>query len=79
MSRPGTRSCCLQGWRIGGSNSSSDFLVVGCYPPGQQPDLLRGDLGDRQKADANIAKVAMPFSDPVGGSGGPLLRHWKGR
>jgi len=58
-------------------DSSSDFLVVGCYPPGQDWDLLRGEPGERPRADANIAKVPTPATDPVGGKGGPLLRHWK--
>jgi uncharacterized protein YjlB len=57
-------------------NSTGDFLVVGCYPPGQQMDLLRGQPGDRPKADENIAKVPLPGSDPVGGTSGPLPALW---
>ena len=57
-------------------DSSGDFLVVGCYPPGQSWDLLRGESGDRPMADQNIARVPRPVSDPVAGSGGPLLKHW---
>lgn len=58
--------------------SSGDFLVVGCYPPGQDWDLLRGEAGDRPAADRNIARVPLPVSDPVAGANGPLLRHWRG-
>ena len=58
-------------------DSSSDFLVVGCYPPGQNWDLLRGEADDRPRADHNIARVPMPSTDPVGGAGGPLLAHWR--
>lgn len=58
-------------------DSSSDFLVVGCYPPGQNWDLLRGEAGDRPMADQNIARVPRPGSDPVGGNSGPLLTHWR--
>jgi uncharacterized protein YjlB len=58
-------------------SSSEDFLVVGCYPPGQDWDLLRGEPGDRPKADANIARVPLPQSDPVGGSDGPLRKKWR--
>lgn len=58
-------------------DSSGDFLVVGCYPPGQDWDLLRGDVGDRPHADHNIARVPQPTTDPVGGAGGPLLSHWR--
>jgi uncharacterized protein YjlB len=56
--------------------SSGDFLVVGGYPPGQDWDLLRGEPGDRPRADQNIAKVAIPKTDPVGGAKGPLIREW---
>ena len=58
-------------------DSSGDFLVVGCYPPGQNWDLLRGEAGDRPKADQNIARVPRPGSDPVAGNNGPLLAHWR--
>jgi uncharacterized protein YjlB len=58
-------------------DSSGDFLVVGCYPPGQNWDLLRGDVGDRPHADHNIARVPVPITDPAGGAFGPLLTHWR--
>ncbi len=57
--------------------SSSDFLVVGCYPPGQSWDLLRGSPGERPDADRNIEQVPLPRNDPVGGAAGPLLSHWR--
>ncbi len=56
--------------------SSSDFLVVGCYPPGQDWDLLRGEPGDRPQADENIARVPLPRTDPVGGADGALVEKW---
>ena len=57
--------------------SSADFLVVGCYPPGQEDwDLLRGNPDERPKADENIARVPLPKTDPVTGAGGALLQHW---
>lgn len=58
-------------------DSSGDFLVVGCYPPGQNWDLLRGTAGDRPVADRNIEGVPLPRTDPVSGIGGPLLSHWR--
>lgn len=58
-------------------DSSADFLVVGCYPPGQDWDLLRGQAGDRPQADRNIARVSLPKTDPVGGAEGPLVVHWR--
>jgi uncharacterized protein YjlB len=58
-------------------DSSSDFLVVGCYPPGQDWDLLRGEPGERTLALRNIASVEMPASDPVTGGSGPLPKLWR--
>lgn len=57
-------------------SKSDDFLVVGGYPPGQRPDQFRGEPGDRPRADENIARVALPASDPVSGGSGPLLARW---
>jgi uncharacterized protein YjlB len=58
--------------------ASADFLVVGAYPPGQEDfDTLRGNPGDRPKADQNIAQVPVPPSDPVEGSAGSLLELWR--
>lgn len=58
-------------------HSSGDFLVVGCYPPGQSWDLLRGEPGDRPAADHNIARVPMPATDPVGGATGAPMARWR--
>lgn len=60
-------------------SSSPGFLVVGAYPPGQTWDLLRGEPGERPRADQNIARVPMPGTDPVAGEGGPLMRQWARR
>jgi uncharacterized protein YjlB len=57
-------------------SNSADFLVVGAYPPGQDWDLLRGADGERPGADARIAEVPLPKTDPVGGQGGPVLKEW---
>jgi uncharacterized protein YjlB len=59
-------------------SSSPGFLVVGAYPPGQSWDLLRGEPGERPRADRNIAEVPMPRTDPVAGKNGPLVREWAG-
>lgn len=56
--------------------SSPDFLVVGAYPPGFSPDLMRGEAGERPSADERIARVPLPQTDPVGGQGGPVLAKW---
>lgn len=57
-------------------SSSTDFMVVGAYPPGFSSDLLRGEPGERPAADQRIAKVPLPQTDPVGGQGGPVLEKW---
>jgi uncharacterized protein YjlB len=56
--------------------ASSDFLVVGAYPPGQSWDMNYGKAGERPAADRNIARVPLPQTDPVFGSLGPLIDHW---
>jgi uncharacterized protein YjlB len=57
--------------------SSGDFLVVGCYPPGQDWDLLRGEPGDREVALRNIPGVPLPATDPVTGGSAPLPQLWR--
>jgi uncharacterized protein YjlB len=57
--------------------ASADFGVVGAYPDGRDYDVLRGEAGDRPKADENIAVVPLPKTDPLLGREGGLLHHWK--
>lgn len=56
--------------------ASSDFVVVGAYPDGQDWDLNRGRPGERPDADRNIEQVPLPSADPVYGPKGPLVVHW---
>lgn len=56
---------------------SSDFSVVGAYADGTSPDLQYGQAGERPRTDRNIAAVALPKRDPVGGANGALLRLWR--
>ncbi len=56
-------------------SSSDDFAVVGAYPPGQDWDILKGKDGDLERATANIARVPLPETDPVGGKA--LLELWR--
>jgi len=50
---------------------SSDFLVIGAYPPSQNWDICR------EAPDANASKrmagLPFPASDPVNGANGPLV------
>lgn len=56
--------------------SSADFLVCGCYPPGQEnPDLKRAD-DPRDGVEARIAAVPLPETDPLFGARGPLPTAW---
>jgi uncharacterized protein YjlB len=57
--------------------SSSDFHVVGAYPPRQNVDMCYGKPGERPRTDQNIARVSLPAADPVFGKNGPLLNQWR--
>jgi uncharacterized protein YjlB len=57
--------------------STSDFTMVGAYPPGQDPDLQRGESSKRPWALESIAtKVPLPIADPIYGTDGPLMKVW---
>ena len=57
--------------------ASEDFGVIGAYPGGSDYDVLKGDSGERQKADENISKVEIPENDPVYGKMQGLVTLWK--
>jgi uncharacterized protein YjlB len=57
--------------------ASADFAVVGAYPDGREWDLLRGQPGERPRADHNIAALPIPDNDPIYGADGPLRQIWK--
>jgi uncharacterized protein YjlB len=58
-------------------HTSADFAVVGCYANGAEYDMGAGDPAELTEAKARIANVALPVADPVHGSSGPLLSHWR--
>ncbi len=56
--------------------ASSDFLVVGAYPPsGTYDECTKSE--DHGRALKTIPKVGRPRKDPVYGRNGPLLSAWK--
>lgn len=63
----GTGHCRLQ--------ASSDFLVVGAYPPNQSWDICRS--APSQVERDRMQTLPFPESDPLHGSGGPLTRLWR--
>ena len=63
----GTGHCKLE--------ASDDFLVVGAYPEGEHWDICRS--APDEAAVERMRKVVFPASDPVSGSKGPLLEHWR--
>lgn len=58
-------------------SSDEDFKCVGAYPGGSEFDIMKGDKGERPKADEKIAAVRLPDTDPVYGSGGILNLNWE--
>jgi uncharacterized protein YjlB len=57
-------------------SASGDFRVVGAYPAGTSADLNFGKVGERPETDRNIARVAVPATDPVEGKRGTLVTRW---
>ena len=55
-------------------SASSDFLVVGAYPPDQEWDICRS--APDATATRRMASLRFPHSDPVAGSSGPMLKLW---
>lgn len=58
-------------------DASSDFKVVGAYPPGQSYDMNYGKEGERPQADENIRQVPLPKTDPVFGEKEGIVNYWK--
>jgi uncharacterized protein YjlB len=55
---------------------SNDFLVLGAYPDGLEPDLQREDEQIRIKAKENIGNVPLPLTDPLSGASAGLVLIW---
>ena len=58
-------------------SASSDFCVVGAYPPGPPMQITRPTPENHAKALKTIPRVKLPNTDPVRGAHGPLTRLWK--
>ncbi|MFT4155652.1 cupin domain-containing protein [Parafilimonas sp.] len=56
---------------------TNDFTVLGAYPNGLSPDLMKGEKGERPQTDNNIANVKLPATDPFEGNRGGLVKIWK--
>lgn len=54
--------------------ASSDFLVIGAYPPGQSWDLCR-TAPDTAMIE-RMRKLPFPGTDPLTGANGPMTRLW---
>jgi uncharacterized protein YjlB len=58
-----------------GLGASTDFLVIGAYPPSGTYDVCTTSE-DHERALKTISKVARPRKDPVYGNRGPLQKLW---
>lgn len=59
-------------------SATSDLIVVGAYPRGQEDwDLKRATEAERSQALDEIPKVPLPITDPITGQSGGLLDLWR--
>jgi uncharacterized protein YjlB len=58
-------------------SSDSGLLVIGAYPRGQSPDLIREGAPQGPAIRARIAAVPSPETDPVTGAAGPMWEAWR--
>ncbi|WP_207507118.1 cupin [Telluribacter humicola] len=54
-----------------------DLSIVGAYPEGRDWDLMKGEPGERPKADDTIAALPVPATDPLFGKEEGLTKIWK--
>ena len=58
-------------------SATADLLVIGSYPKGQRPDICQATAASHDASAANVARVALPGSDPVTGRADPLIDCWR--
>ncbi|WBU31140.1 hypothetical protein OOZ54_06500 [Rhodopseudomonas palustris] len=56
--------------------ASHDFSVVGAYPQGPKMQVTRPTPANYRRALQTIPQVALPKTDPVYGSDGPVRKLW---
>ena len=56
--------------------ASNDFLVIGAYADGREPNELRDDPALIAQGRKGSAAVPLPAADPVDGADGPLMKLW---
>jgi uncharacterized protein YjlB len=58
-------------------SATSDFSVIGAYPPGPKMQVTRPTPENYRKALKTVPQVPLPTTDPVLGEDGPLIKLWK--
>ena len=53
-----------------------DFLVIGAYADGREPNEMRDDPNLVVQGRKSSAAVPLPSADPVDGVNGPLMKLW---
>lgn len=57
-------------------DASSDYAMIGGYPPGQSPDMNTGMEEEYERNKDKVATVKKPLTDPYYGEGGPAVIEW---
>lgn len=57
--------------------STTDFSVVGAYPPGARMQITQPTPENHAHALRTIPEVRLPDSDPLSGKDGALVKLWK--
>ena len=58
-------------------SASGDFRMAGCYPPGQDGNIVRPGELDEDRIAREIESVALPVTDPMGGHADGVVTTWR--